>query len=146
MEARRETMRERKMRIARHRFVEKVQGAIAILTGIAGTAPTKQIARAKKEIVSVEIARRMHLETGLFAWRKIGAQGERNPTRQFGLEREKVGDLAIVGVVPNVEVCPGVDQLRVDPDSIRLAPYRPFHYISNDKRFADIEYIASYVS
>ena len=126
------------MRIARDRFLEEPQGALAILARIARAAPAKQIARAEKQIVGVEIARRMDLQAGFFARRKIGAQGERDPARQLGLEREEIGDLAIVGVVPNVEIGAGVDQLGIDPHPVRLAPHGPFHHVGDAERFADL--------
>ena len=80
-----------KLRVARQRLVEQLNGFLAVLARIARAAPAKQIARAQIKIVSVEMRGRMHLQAGLFARRKIDPQGGRDSFRQFALQREQIG-------------------------------------------------------
>ncbi len=84
----------------------------------------------------------MNLETGFLARREIGAKRESDPPRQLALELEQICDLAIVGIVPNMLIGPGIDQLRIDPDPIAFAPDRAFHDVSHAKCFADLAQIA----
>ena len=59
-------MRQREIRVALDCFVKKAQGPLAVLARIARTAPAKEIARPQKQIVGVEVACRVLLESFLF--------------------------------------------------------------------------------
>ena len=84
----------------------------------------------------------MNLKLGLFLRRQIGAQGEGDPARQLGLEREQVGDLAIERIVPNVKIGARVDELGVDPHPVRVSPHGSFENVSDAERLADFTDVA----
>ena len=135
-------MRERELRIALEGFTQQAKSALAVFPRIARSAPSEQISRAQEKLIGREVGGRMHLQTLFLPWRKVRAQRKGDPTGQFTLEREKIGDLAIVGVVPNVQVGPGIDQLSVDAHPIAGPSHRAFQDVSDPELLADLPQIA----
>ena len=135
-------MRERELRVALEGVTQQAKSALAVFPRIARSAPSKQISRAQEKLIGGQVGRRMQLQAFLFTWREVGAQRERDPPRQFTLEREQIGDLAIVSIVPDVQICPGVDQLGVDPHPIAGASHRAFQDVGHPEFLADLAQIA----
>ena len=139
-------MREGELRIALERLVQQAKSLFAIFARIAGAAPTKEIARSQEKFIGRHVRGRMNLEAGFFARRQVGAERESDPPRQLALELEQIGDFAIVGIVPNMLICPGIDQLGVDPHPITFAPDGALHDVGHAERFADLAEIARRLS
>src|SRR5204862_7667827 len=65
------------------------------------------------------------------------SQFPRDRARNFVLEGKYIGDLAIVGLRPDVIAILGVDELRRDAHEIALAPAAAFQNGANVKRPSD---------
>src|SRR5437588_8363101 len=90
--------------------------------GIATAGPVKQTSCAKVKFVSRDITRWVSLHTALLPWRKIRAQGLRDPLCQFTLQSEQIGNFPIERFRPDIRVSACVDELSIDPDAITHAP------------------------
>src|SRR6185436_14581303 len=90
------------------------------------------------EFIGRHVTGRMNLKTFFFARGKIGSQREGNPTSQFALQFEQIGDLAIVGLVPNVLISSSIDQLSVDSDPIAFPTNRAFENVGNAESESDL--------
>ena len=84
----------------------------------------------------------MNLQAGLFPRRQVGPKCKSDPPGELALELEQIGNLAVIGVVPDMLICPGIDQLRVDSHAIAFAPDRSFHDIGDSQRLPDFAQIA----
>jgi hypothetical protein len=88
--------------------------------------------------VGFEIRRRWHLQAGLLEGREIGLQRPNDPLGQFALNREKIGQLPVETLSPNVRIGLCVDQLRVHPYPVASTAHRPFEDMGDAERFADL--------
>src|SRR5262249_42757484 len=72
-----------------------------------GTAPS--VVRSNKRQVRFAVLRRFGLEMRLFGWRKFRLEFARDLLSEIGLDREDVGQIAVVIVRPKMLVGSGVD-------------------------------------
>src|SRR4029453_19192146 len=126
VQPRTQTVSQRKLRIPRDRLIYQTERLYTIFQWIAYPAPTKQVARSQKKFVGGKVARRMNLHARSFARGKICAERLGDSLGQLALQSEKVRQLAIESISPNVRIGLRVDQLRVHPHAISDASHRAF--------------------
>jgi hypothetical protein len=85
------------------------------------------------QLVGLQVVGRLLLEPVSLLVRKLRLERARDLEGHVGLNREDVGEVAIVGLGPAVAIGPGVDELRDDPDPAPRPPDASF------EQGADIE-------
>src|SRR4029453_15450995 len=137
-----QTVSQRKLRIARDRLINQPERLFTVFHRIAHPAPTKQVARAQKKFVGGKVVRRVNLHARSFARGKICTQRFGDSFSQFALQREKIRQLAIESISPNVRVGLRVDQLGVNPPPITSAAHGSLQNMRYAKRLGDLAQIS----
>src|SRR6476469_7523276 len=109
---------------------------------IAHPAPAKELACSNIKIIRLQVPRRWHRQAGHFAWRKIGPQRSNDAFSQLGLDREKIGQLSIECLRPDMRVRSRIDELGIDPNAIAGTSHRAFKDMRDTERFADLAEVA----
>jgi hypothetical protein len=73
-----------------------------------------------------KISRRSLLDGFLLVRRKLRLQLLRNGFGDLALDREDIGQIAIISLRPHIRVIARVDQLRIHPHAIGRALHAPF--------------------
>ena len=92
----------------------------------------------KVELVGLEIARRLSLDPGALVGRQLGPERGGDLDCHVRLDREDVGQLAIVGLRPEVLIRLGVDELRHDAHAIAGPPHAPLEQRRHLQRRRDL--------
>src|SRR4029077_13292433 len=102
----------------------------------------KKIFGSRVEIEGGNVGRRRAFDCDLFTWRKLGLKLLGNRLRDFTLDREDIGQIAVVGFRPEMRFGPRVDQLRVDAHAIARALNASFNHIRDSQLLRDVAQIA----
>ncbi len=79
------------------------------------------------ELVGARVGGRLALEPAALIGRQLGLERARDVERDLRLDREDVGELAVVGLRPEVPVGCGVDELGDDPHAASGASDTAIH-------------------
>ena len=85
-----------------------------------------EIFSAAIQIKCGDIGRGTYFDRSLFVRRKLGLKLIGNGGGDFTLDREHVGQIAIISLRPKMRVCPRVDQLSIHPHAIGRALHAAF--------------------
>ena len=121
--------RQRKIRIELDGLFEKRYG---LQRRVAKHVPPRcVIVRLNEKQIRVGIFGWPLIKPRFFVWRQFRLKGRGNFLREVGLNREDVGQIAIVIFRPNVLVVIRIDQLHVHSDAITNPPHTAFQQRRN---------------
>ena len=128
--ARQVGVRRREVRIRRARLAEVDDGLLESL--VAGKVPV--VTALQIRLVHGGIVRRMHR---LFR-QQFDGERLRDASGHFRLHRQAIGQVSLVHVRPEMRFARRLDQLRGNPDAVRLASHAAFEQIIGAERLADL--------
>src|SRR5512132_104585 len=94
------------------------------------------------KVESRQISRGRLLDGFLLVRRELRLQLIGDRRGDLALDGEHIGQIAIVGLCPQMRVGASVDQLGVDPDALRITLDAAFEKMRNAKLFPDLAQIA----
>ena len=133
--------RQRKLRIELDGLFEKRYG---LQRRVAKHVPPRcVIVRLNEKQIRVGVFGWPLIKPRFFVWRQFRLKGRRNFLREVGLNREDVGQIAIVIFRPNVLVVIRIDQLHVHSDAVADPTDTAFQKRGNAQRFANFTSVAN---
>ena len=110
--------------IERDRLIEERNGLLERLAVY--TPPKQKLPPAQEGVVRLDVADTAGAEKSCFGRAKLHLQRVDDLERDLVLQRENVGEIAVVALAPEMPAGSRVDQLRSDPDAIAGAADRTF--------------------
>ena len=88
-------------------------------------------------MVGLEVAGGVLPDARALVGRQLGLERRRDLERHVALDREDVGELAVVRLGPDVAVGLGIDQLRHHPHPVTSPPHAPLEQRPHAESLAD---------
>ena len=110
---------QRVVRVALDRLLEVLEALVHTFLGPPGEASPAE----EKEVIGLDVVGRLLADPFPLLLGELRLERGRDLQRHVTLDREDVGQLAVVRVRPEMPVRLGVDELRHDPDSAPRAPH-----------------------